>query len=160
MIGRRAAGLTPRRAKAAAATALAVALACAAFAPPLLAAPAMGRWTGTWVMNDGAGPDYENAPLFFKVVDKGRKLEHLVSHRYPVFCPAEFPSFQVKSVEFPVASIKKGGKIHRKYAIREGGEKIGQLELEGQLGAHGGKGWLAYEDAGCYGTTHWRAWTK
>lgn len=159
MSERRSGGSTKRRGGIVVAAALAALMVGALLAPSLLAAPATGAWKGTWVMNDGEGPDYSNAPLFFKVLDGGKKLKALVSHKYPVFCPAAFPSFQVKSVEFPAAPIR-GGEIHSKYAIREGGQKIGQLELKGKLGAREGKGWLAYEDAGCYGTTHWRAWAR
>jgi hypothetical protein len=157
-MGERRTRRAPGRAMLATAATLAVAFA-AAVPAPALAAPAMGGWTGTWVMNDGEGPDYANAPLSFRVLDGSKKLVGLTSHRYPVFCPDEFPSFQVKSVEFPSASIK-AGKLHQKYTIRQGGEKVGQLVLDGRLGAREGKGWLSYEDAGCYGTTHWRAWVR
>jgi hypothetical protein len=65
----------------------------------------------------------------------------------------------VKSVDFSFASIKERA-IHRKYTIRQGGEKISPLELRGKLGARQGKGRLAYADAGCTGTMHWRAWAR
>ena len=133
------------------------ALALGLLAPTASAAPKVGGWTGTLLMENGN--PYANAGVTFRVVNNGKGLQNWTTKVLPVYCPIYYPfTFQTRTVQIPSAAIRSG-KVNRKYTVRsDSGQPVGTLILKGTFTSRRKvKGTISYQDSGCYGTTHWRA---